>query len=178
LTAAFKYKATIVRLTSGIVLLWAMAGCSNKLVYHPKKETKLTSVTTTAPKHPLPPMPDEKTNDATLAGIDTTGIGVRDDVHIWIYSNYTTTAKQTALIAMGKPLQTILADTPKKMDDAKRLEQSYIDASKKLAGIPGLKMDEAEKTGFLLYEHIFNTPERLKTYLYYNLLLSDESTKK
>jgi hypothetical protein len=123
-------------------------------------------------------MPDAKTNDATLAGVDSTGIGVRDDVHIWIFSNYTTEVKQTALIAMGKPLQNVLVTPPNKSDEAKRLEQSYIEESKKLTDIPGLRPDEADKMGFLLYEHIFNTPERLKSYLYYKLLLSGKLTPK
>ncbi len=38
----------------------------------------------------LPPMPDEKLNNATLLGIDSNNNGVRDDVERWIYETYDT----------------------------------------------------------------------------------------
>ena len=119
-------------------------------------------------------MPDIKANDATLAGIDTTGKGIRDDVHIWIYENYTTTIKRTILMTMARTLQGVLVTPPKTKVDAKNLEQSFKDASMMLKIIRGIKPGETETMDTLLYEHVFNTPERLKVYLNYNLLLAGD----
>lgn len=71
---------------------------------------------------------------------------------------------------MAKTLQGVLVNTPKTTEEARNMERSYKDASIMLTGIRGLEPGEAETMGSLLYEQIFNTPERLKAYLQYNLL--------
>lgn len=123
-------------------------------------------------------MPDAKINDATLAGIDTARIGIRDDVHIWIYDTYSSTKKRTRLMTMGKSLHKILATRPMTEDQAKNIDQSFKEASQELRTIPGLLPVEAETMDTLLYEHTFNTSERLKTYLDYSLLLPADPTLK
>lgn len=39
-----------------------------------------------------------------------------------------------------------------------------------LKGVPGLEPSEADKMDWVLYEKTVNTPERMKSYLQYNLL--------
>ena len=173
-----KYGATLV---VGAALWSALSGCTGPLMYRPKKpEVKAVPATSavTVKTSQLPPLPDMKTNNATPAGIDTTGVGVRDDVHVWIYANYTTAKKRIPLMALAKELQVVIATPPKTAADAKKREQSFNDALLKLRGVPGLRSSEAEDMNRSLYVRIFNTPQRLKLYLEYNLLLEEGKGKK
>jgi hypothetical protein len=160
-------------LVLGAVFLCTLAACTGPLVYRQKKIAPVVAVAT-ATKSDLPPMPDPKANDATLAGIDTTGIGVRDDVHIWIYTNYTTTKKRTILMTMAKAMQDVLATPPRTAEEAKSLDQAYRDAAVMLRLVRGLSQSEAGEMDELLFMQEVNTPERLKAYLQYNLLLSGD----
>lgn len=55
---------------------------------------------------PLPPAPDPKLNDETLAGIDTNNNGIRDDVEIAIYNAHKDSATTTAaMLQYAKELQ-------------------------------------------------------------------------
>ena len=159
-------------LVLGAVLWCIIAACMGPLVYRPEKKIAPVAVAVTTKNKDLPPMPDPKANDATLAGIDTTGIGVRDDVHIWIYTNYTTTMKRTILIAMAKTMRDVMVTAPKTTEEAKRLDQSYKDAAMMLKLVRGLTQNDADQMNELLFSQEFNTPERLNEYLRYNLLLS------
>jgi len=173
-----KYGATLI---FGAALCSALSGCTGPLVYRPKKpviKPVPASSIVTVKTSPLPPLPDPKTNNATPAGIDTTGVGVRDDVHVWIYANYTTAKKRTPLMAMARELQVVVAIPPKTAADAKKLEQSFNDALLKLRGVPGLQSSDAENMNRSLYVRIFNTPQRLKLYLEYNLLLEQGKGRK
>ncbi len=97
-------------------------------------------------------MPDPKANDATLAGIDTTGIGIRDDVHIWIYTNYTTTVKRTILMTMAKAMQDVMVTPPRTAEEAKSLDYSYKEAAMMFKFVRGLTQSEVEQMDeFLFY---------------------------
>jgi hypothetical protein len=161
-----------VRLVPVAVLLCILAACAGALVYRPEKKIAPLVAADTAINSDLPPMPDPNANDATQAGIDTTGIGVRDDVHIWIYTNYTTTVKRTILMAMAKVMQEVIVTAPKTTDEAKRLDHSYKDAAMMLKFVRGLTQSEADLMDELLFAQEVNTPERLNSYLRFNLLLS------
>jgi hypothetical protein len=69
----------------------------------------------TAPTLPsgytLPPMPDATANSATIAGIDSNNNGVRDDVEIYIYTNYSTPEEQKVLIQYAKVKQNLIIDS-------------------------------------------------------------------
>ena len=158
-------------LVLGAALWCVLAACAGNLVYRPEKTIAPVPVAEMATKSDLPPMPDQKANDATLAGIETTGIGVRDDVHIWIYSNYTTTVKRTILMTMAKAMRDVIVTAPRTAEEAKRLNQSSMEATMMLKLIRGLSQDEAEQMDELLFAQEFNTSERLDAYLRYNLLL-------
>ncbi|HXE95739.1 MAG TPA: hypothetical protein VN642_05005 [Dongiaceae bacterium] len=170
MAAIVKCSTTIIRLVFGAAIWCSFAGCTGALIYRPEKKQKLATPGTETDKQ-LPPMPDLKANNSTLAGIDTTGMGIRDDVYIWIYENYTTTIKRTILMTMAKTLQDVMAKTPKTTEEARHLEQSFKDASIMLKAVRGLTQGEADEMGNLLFKKMFNTPERLNAYLQYNLLL-------
>ena len=167
-----RQRAHIVGLVLGTVLLCTLAACTGALVYRPEK--KIAPVIVAEPKSNLPPMPDPKANDATLAGIDTTGIGVRDDVQIWIFKNYTTTIKRTILLTMAKAMQDVMVTPPRTTEEAKSLDRSYKDAAMMLKAVRGLSQSEADQMDEILFTLEFNTPERLDAYLRYNLLLGGE----
>jgi hypothetical protein len=165
------HRAIIVRLLCGAALWSSLAGCMGPLVYRPEKKPEPVIVAVKAVKGNLPPEPDKKANDATLAGIDTTGIGIRDDVRIMIYTNYSSTKKRTIVVTMAKALQGVMVNTPRTKEDARKQEQSYNDAVLMLKDVHGLKPSEADDMDKFVFTQIVNTPERLKAYLEYNLLL-------
>lgn len=167
-----KQRAHIVGLVLGAVLWCTLAACTGALVYRPEKKIAPAAAAVTAINSDLPPMPDPNVNDATLAGIDTTGIGVRDDVHIWIYTNYTTTIKRTILMTMAKAMQDVIVTPPRTTEEAKSLDHSYKDAAMMLKLVRGLTQHGADQLDELLFSQEFNTPDRLNAYLRYNLLLS------
>jgi hypothetical protein len=173
--AIVKYKATIIRLISGAALWCSFAGCTGALVYRPEKKQPQVTAGGTESKMHLPAMPDMKANDSTLEGIDTSRMGIRDDVHIWIFENYTTKIKRTILLTMAKTLQDVMVKPPKTTEEAKHFERSFKEASIMLKVVRGLKQSEADEMDSLLFKQMFNTPERLKAYLQYNLLLKEET---
>jgi hypothetical protein len=172
-----KQRAHILKLVFGAAFLCCLAGCMGPLVYRPEKKPQPIAAAVTNTNKNLPPMPDIKANNATLAGIDSTGIGIRDDVQNWIFLNYTTKLKRTIFMTMAKTLQDVMVNPPKTTDEARNLEQSYKDASIMLKVVRGLKQSETAEMHRLLYIQIVNTPQRLKAYLQYNLLLAGGKPK-
>ena len=66
----------------------------------------------------LPPMPDRVANNATLAGIDSTGTGVRDDIYRWVFQTYSSTRKRNALLQSAKAFRKIYSNPPQTTADA------------------------------------------------------------
>lgn len=170
MTGIIKHRVNIFRLFYGAALLCTFTGCTGHLVYRPEKKITPASPAETLTNSHLPPAPDIKANNGTLAGIDTTGAGIRDDVYIWIFSNYTSTRKNTIITKMAKGIQTVVATSPKTTEDARKLKQSLDDALLMLKTVPGLATNDADKIDRFLYEMTVNTPQRMKSYLQYNLL--------
>jgi hypothetical protein len=161
------------QLVLGAALWSALSGCTGHLVYRPEKPKVKAqpAVAVSASIRNLPRLPDPKINNSTPAGIDTTGAGVRDDVQVWIYTSYTTAKKRPPLMALAQNLQAVLVQPPQKSAEAQKLERSYNDALLVLKGVPGLQPGEAEEMNRALYARVYNTPQRLRLYLQYNLLL-------
>ena len=159
------------RLVFGATLLCSCSGCMGPLVYRPKKAKTESARVTAKSKNDLPPLPDRKANNATAAGIDTTGAGIRDDVHIWIYTNYSSTKKRAILMGMAKNLQDVMVNPPKTAADAKKMNQSYASALSMLREIPGIQPSQVNDMDSRLYLGTVNTSKRLQQYLQYNLLL-------
>jgi hypothetical protein len=175
MTVTIEPGVNIVRLVFGTALWCTLAGCTGSLVYRPEKKptpdiAAVTVTNSTTPSLHLPQVPDKKANNATLAGIDTTGTGIRDDVYIWIFTNYTSTKTRTPLTKLAKSLQTVVVTPKKTTEDARILKQSLEDALLLLKGVPGLERSKADKMDWFVYEKTVNTPERLKSYLQYNVL--------
>ena len=164
-------EAIMLRLVT-CVLLCTSLGCG-PLVYRPKQNAKPAAVGpgNAAGNYKLPPHPDKKANSGTLAGIDTTGIGIRDDVHIWIYTHYTSAKKRTVLKGMAKNLQGLIVNTPKTAEDAKKLQQQLAGELALLKAVPGVRPAEADEIENRLDMQSFDTPARLKAYLDFNLLV-------
>jgi len=161
----------------GALLLAGAAGCTGPLVYRaPVKEVKPVETVKVGSqvKVPLPPVPDRKKNSATVAGIDTTGMGVRDDVHVWIFTDYSTAAKRGALVTMGKTLQSLMVHPPKTNEEARKLNQSIKEALGGLKAVPGIQPTEVDDMDNRLYLQTVNTPQRLNEYLRYNYLLNEK----
>ena len=170
-------KVIMSRLVFGATLLCSCSGCTGPLVYRPKKaKPESVLVTAAKTKSDLPPLPDRKANNATLAGIDTTGAGIRDDVHIWIYTNYTSTKKRVILMGMAKNLQDVMVNPPKTAEDAKKVNQSYSGALSMLRDIPGIQPRQVDEMDSHLYLQTVNTSKRLQEYLQYNSLLEGKSS--
>ena len=59
---------------------------------------------------PVPPQPDQATNQATVAGVDTNLNGIRDDIDIFLATNYGANPAQYAFaVSFASSLQTALA---------------------------------------------------------------------
>lgn len=179
MTVNVKLRTNICRLSFGVALLWVLGGCFGPPVYRPAKahNTSEPVKTVAVTNSHLPPEPDPKLNKATLPGIDTTGTGMRDDVYIWIYRNYSSPAKRASLTRMAKDLQSAVAATPKTPEDARRLERSYRDSLSALQAVPNIGAHEADAMDRSLYLLTVDTENRLKAFLQYDLLLGAGKAK-
>jgi hypothetical protein len=153
-----------------VALAGSLIGCLGPLSYRPPKKAQPVAKVAPVSKDRLPPVPNEKANNATLDGIETTGHGMRDDIYIWIFTNYTTSVKRAALTGLAQSLQRIVVSTPKTTEAAVKLQQSLLGAQAAVRAIPGLKPGEADDMDRQLDKLTVNTPERLKAYLDFNLL--------
>jgi hypothetical protein len=156
-------------LAFGAAFLGTMVSCTGPLVYRPEKKEEPVLAT----GNHLPPAPDRKANDATLAGIDTTGLGLRDDVHIWIYSNYSSTAKRRILTGMAKTYQSLLLTPAKTKEEAKKFQHNLDSALLALQALPGTTAGEASAMDDSLYGETVDTPARLRIFLRYYMLLGN-----
>ena len=122
----------------------------------------------------LPPEPDRTANNAILAGIDSDGDGVRDDVQRLVFRSYTSTKKRTLSLALAKEVRKIYATPPTTRAEARAIA----DAENRVSDCiySRREMDFNSRGG--LNEQIVaahtDTRERMKTYRAYNSLLHGE----
>jgi len=123
--------------------------------------------------HILPPEPDPKVNNATLLGVDVNKNGVRDDVERKIYEKYKVKLQRVLLIDEAKVFQKILISPLSQAqklakEDTKKIDcQLFImDIDKNINSISLFENNEKLKN------IIFNTKNRAKKYLDYNIALS------
>jgi hypothetical protein len=134
----------------------------------------------------LPAMPDAKTNDKTLLGIDSNDNGIRDDVEIYIYNRFQgyTNSKVEREIAKQyvKAYQQLLISPETAYEDKKyEIEERVIDCEYYYYDVY-LKNVDFQKYLQYTKQHrvsnaefkdiVFNTKDRLKTYFRYNESLS------
>ena len=72
----------------------------------------VTPGTPTTPAGTLPPTPSRAANNATLAGLDTTGLGLRDDMYRQVFTTYTSPVKRQAGMAVAKIIYSYYSTPP------------------------------------------------------------------
>ena len=119
------------------------------------------------------PAPNPKTNDKTVAGVDSDGDGIRDDIQRWINETYSTQPKiKMAMnqVAMGKQLSLM---------NVGNKEQSIIASKKSLdsnsCAYVILGLDEGAKAIRVLKAKLLNTKDRLYTEIKANANFSGQS---
>ena len=126
--------------------------------------------------HRLPPMPDEKLNNATLLGIDANNNGVRDDVEIWIFKTYKHPIVQAVAMQNARAFQIILVEPDKAKEtliymhnshDCNSYYRIYAEDYNETIVIPRHKNLYEESRPLIL-----NTRKRSRAYYEYNQALS------
>jgi hypothetical protein len=120
----------------------------------------------------LPAMPDETLNSATLVGIDANTNGVRDDVEIFIYTNYSKPEEQKVQMQMAKNIQERFYNVKSKADGHIWFEKmgNAQDCQEKVFGT----IEDGLKESKILYSKTLNTMNRVEADLRIRLLMSGE----
>lgn len=122
----------------------------------------------------LPPEPDRTANNATLAGIDSDGDGVRDDVQRLIHKTYTSTTKRALATALAKEFRKIYVATPTTPVEARKIADSNHRAWECLYSISMPSDEQREMLGRMESAHA-DTSLRMKAYINYNNLLHGQT---
>ena len=122
----------------------------------------------------LPPKPDRTANNATLAGISTTGTGVRDDVYRYIFTTYTSTIKRAAAVQHAKAHRNIYLSPPETTEQALALAKELdrgMDCFRSHYETGRITIDEAFAIENKMEAMHADTRARMKAYDKYNYLL-------
>jgi hypothetical protein len=111
---------------------------------------------------PVPPDPGEA-GKATLAGIDSDGDGVRDDIQRYIVFSYQNSEKTRAVLLMqyAKSAQMSLLDA----DNKEASIQHTLSLQRAIECLYYIRPDDAEIVGGELYAQILNTDERSRAWI-------------
>ncbi|WP_345975599.1 Ig-like domain-containing protein [Sulfurimonas sp. HSL3-7] len=147
-------------------------------IYNNTISTEVTiNVYKVVDNHRLPPEPDEALNNVTLLGIDVNNNGVRDDVERWIYLemeilNGYPEIERAIGMQKAKANQMALSD-PFNKDD--KVQEAITAAHDCWIWYDYLKKSHVYgahgKFSRLIKDKVFNTQERLKTYMQYDATL-------
>jgi len=122
--------------------------------------------------HVLPPEPDPVVNNATLGGVDSNNNGVRDDVERTIYVTYPVKLQRELLMYGATVFQEAVTKPLSEAKDIADKDTKAINCQLYLRGKDSkIKSDEFDTTTFL-ENKTFNTKERIRKYLDYNIALS------
>lgn len=119
----------------------------------------------------VPPMPDSELNDKTLAGVDSDGDGVRDDVEIWINMEGEKKGIRLALKEAARNLNLAIVNYRDRDQTYKYVLKKNL-ATGCLADLFGINYRMSFDLVEDLYEEIVNSDERSKAYLKMNEGLS------
>lgn len=122
----------------------------------------------------VPPMPDSDLNDESLAGVDSDGDGVRDDVENWINENGENTAIRISLKIIARNLSLAIVNHKEErlvIEYTKKITQGEDCISELL----GLDFMEANKLKETIYSEIVNTRMREKAYVFMDRSLSGQA---
>ncbi len=127
----------------------------------------------------LPPMPDEAENNSTIAGIDSDGDGVRDDVERYIASLPHTVEQKRGLKVYSKKLQISLAIAD---DKVASIQNTFDEISQTYCLRSMLADDEVNSLTADLKVEQYNTKARLLKWAKYDsnfsgkLVITDSDT--
>lgn len=122
----------------------------------------------------LPPAPNRSANNETLAGISTTGTGVRDDVYRYIFTTYDSAAKRTAAVQIAKSFRNIYLNPPETTDQALSLAKEIhqaMDCFRFHYKAGRMTIEEAFGIENKMEAMYADTRARMKAYSRYNYLL-------
>jgi hypothetical protein len=121
----------------------------------------------------LPPEPDEIENNATLEGVDSNGNGVRDDVERKIYAKYPKKLHRELLLDGARVFQEIMAQPTEKAIETQKGVSRIIHCEIYLGHLDEeIHSDDWLENGEYIKDLTFNTKERVRKYLDYNIALS------
>ena len=124
----------------------------------------------------LPPEPDPAVNNATLGGVDSNNNGVRDDVERNIYATYPVRLQRGLLIDNAKIYQQIMVEPTSNAIDIQKGITKVIDCEIFLGRLDeNINADEWIEEPKKVKNKTFNTKERIRKYLDYNIALSGGS---
>ena len=160
-----------------VLFLVLITGCSNHVNEGQRSwmaEAKPKGTATNLPVgYTLPTMPDETINSATLIGIDSNKNGVRDDVEIFIYTNYSKPEEQKAQMQMAKNIQERFYNVNSKVDCHiwmnKLIKSNYCQIKTFGTIENGLKETK------IIISKTLNTMDRVEADLKIRLLMSGEA---
>lgn len=123
--------------------------------------------------HKLPPEPDEAENNATLEGVDSNNNGVRDDVERKIYEKYPKKLHRELLLDGAGVFQEIMAQPTEKAKETQKGISRIIHCEVYLRHVDEeIHSDDWLENGEYIKDMTFNTKERVRKYLDYNIALS------
>jgi len=118
----------------------------------------------------LPVEPEDMKNDETLIGIDSNSNGIRDDVERKILKKYNKKVQAEFMLERAKLDQMILSETitKEKARGYEKIQSRQINCSVALSDYNLTSMEDIK----FLENITYNTKNRVKAYLNYNLALS------
>lgn len=124
----------------------------------------------------LPPEPDEIENNATLEGVDSNGNGVRDDVERKIYAKYPKKLHRVILIDRAKFYQQTMIQPTANAKETQKNATKKINCRLYLMDLDeDIASDDWRENREHIKDLTFNTKERVRKYLDYNIALSGDS---
>lgn len=123
----------------------------------------------------LPPAPDTNINNATLEGIDINNNGVRDDVERKIFHRYPKRLHRALLMYSAILYQEALVRPLEMAKETQKIGTKSLDCQLYLMGLDDEINSDEFSTVTFLEDATFNTKERVRKYLDYNIALSGGS---
>lgn len=123
----------------------------------------------------LPPEPDRAANNATLAGIDSDGDGVRDDVQRLIFNTYSSATKRTLATALARETRKLYLHPPATKAEARKLADEKNTIRNCIYSREEIDLDERFGLIKLISAAHADTGKRMKIYLNYDKLLHGET---
>lgn len=123
----------------------------------------------------LPAEPDRTANNATLAGVDSDGDGVRDDVQRLIYRTYTSSTKRALATALAKETRKLYITPPMLPAEARKIADEKERVWGCIFSQKQIPFDERANILEIITASHSDTAGRMKVYLQYSELLHGQT---